>query len=104
MDFCNGNDEMRCGNGSYGVFWTIALAKLSHLWFCLFVALGLITGLANLPNELDFSRGWVAGLEYFGVWIFHIYPRESYNKSNYLANNRNENITVNVENQILTAW
>lgn len=95
---------MRCGNDSYGVFWTIALVKLSHLWFCLFVALALITGLANPPNELDFSPGWVAELEYFGVWIFYVYPRESYNKSKYLANNRNENTTVNVENQILTAW
>lgn len=74
MDSCNNDDVMRCDNGSYGVFWTIALVKWSHLWFCLFVALALITGLGNPPKELDFSCGWVAGLESFGVWIFNVYP------------------------------
>lgn len=42
---------------------------------CLFVALGLITGLGDSRDELDFSRGWVAGLEYFGVWIVLYTPQ-----------------------------
>jgi hypothetical protein len=40
----------------------------------LFVALALITGFEDSPDELDFSWGWVAGLEYFGVWILFVYP------------------------------
>lgn len=100
MDLCIDDDVMKCGNGSYGVSWRNAPVKVSHLWFCLFVALALITGLGDSPDELDFSRGWVAGLEYFGVWIFFVYPSESYNEWKYLASNRNKNMTVNVGNQV----
>lgn len=66
---------MKCSNGSYGVYWRIAQVNFVHLWFFLFVALALITGLGDSPAELDFSREWVTGFEYFGVWIVLYTPR-----------------------------
>lgn len=84
MDLCIDDDVMICGNDSYGVSWRIVRVKLSHLWFCLFVALALITGLRDSPNELDFSRGWVAGLEYFGVWNLLYTPQSLIMKWKYI--------------------
>lgn len=62
----------------------VGQVNFAHLWFFLFAALALITGLDDSDDELDLSRGWVAGLEYFGAWIVLYTPKSPIMNGNIL--------------------